>query len=127
MVLCAKGNGMIGNEINSGLTEKVNEYRMMSAPLNQAISELEYAQSMLKARAESDIAQTVPALGALAEILEISSLDLLMAPDRLAFLQAAMERRELTAEEVGRQMRALVVSPESRTDLKALGIGEDIP
>ncbi len=114
------------NEISAGLTEKVNEYRMMSAPLQQAIAELEYAQSMLKARAESDIAQTVPALGALADILDISSLDLLMAPDRIAFLQQAMERQGLTAEDVGHHMRAVVESAQSRDDLKALGIGDDI-
>ena len=117
---------MTGNEISAGLAEKVNEFRMMSAPLQQAISELEYAQSMLKARAESDIAQTVPALGALADILGISSLDLLMAPDRIAFLQQAMERTGITAEEVGHHMRAIVESPQSRDDLKALGIGEEI-
>jgi hypothetical protein len=117
---------MVGNEISAGLAEKVNEYRMMSAPLQQAISELEYAQSMLKARAESDIAQTVPALGALADILDISSLDLLMAPDRIAFLQEAMERQGLTADEVGRQMRGLIGSPQTQDELKALGIGEEI-
>jgi hypothetical protein len=118
---------MIGNDLSAGLAEKVNEYRMMSAPLQQAMTELEYAQSMLKARAESDIAQTVPALGALADILEISSLDLLMAHDRIAFLQEAIERRGLTTEEVGQQIKALVESPQSRDDLKALGIGDDIP
>jgi uncharacterized membrane protein len=117
---------MAGKEISAGLTEKVNEYRMMSAPLQQAMAELEYAQSMLKARAESDIAQTVPALGALADILDISALDLLMAPDRIVFLQQAMERRGLTAEQVGQDISA-VVAAESRDDLKALGIGEDIP
>jgi len=117
---------MAGNEISAGLAEKVNEYRMMSAPLQQAISELEYAQTMLKARAESDIAQTVPALGALADILDISSLDLLMAPDRIAFLQEAMERRGISADEVGQHMRSIVESPQSRDDLKALGFGEEI-
>jgi hypothetical protein len=117
---------MAANEISAGLTEKVNEFRMLSAPLQQAIAELEYAQSMLKARAESDIAQTVPALGALADILDISSLDLLMAPDRVAFLQEAMERQALTADDVAQHMRAIVASQQSRDDLKALGIGEQI-
>lgn len=116
---------MHGNEISSGLTEKVNEYRMMSAPLQQAISELEYAQSMLKARAEHDIAQTVPALGALAEVLDISSLDLLMSPNRIDFIQEAMVRKGLTAEEVGAQLKAIVSSPQT-DELKALGIAEQI-
>ena len=106
--------------------EKVNEYRVMSAPLENAIRELEYAQTLLKARAESDIAQTVPALSALADILDISSLDLLMAHDRLAFVHDAMHRQGLTEEDVAHQMRALVSSDQSRDDLKALGIGEEI-
>ena len=114
------------DEINHGLAEKVNEYRVMSAPLQQAMRELEYAQTLLRARAESDIAATVPALGALADILEISSLDLLMAPDRVEFLESAMQRHGMTAEEVGLQIRELVESQRSREELRALGIGESI-
>ena len=117
---------MAGNELSAGLVEKVNEYRVMSAPLENAIRELEYAQTLLKARAESDIAQTVPALGALADILDISSLDLLMAHDRLSFVHDAMRRQGLTEEDVAQQMRALVSSDQSRADLKALGIGNEI-
>lgn len=118
---------MAAQEISASLTEKVNEFRVMNAPLEQAMRELEYAQTLLKARAESDIAQTVPALGALADILEISTLDLLMASDRLGFVHTAMAEQGLTAEDVGQQMRALVSSQQSRDDLKALGIGEQIP
>ena len=77
---------MAADEVSAGLAEKVNEFRVMAAPLEQAMRELEYAQTLLRARAESDIAQTVPALGALADILDISTLDLLMSPDRLAFV-----------------------------------------
>ncbi len=118
---------MAATDLSAGLAEKVNEYQVMSAPLEQAMRELEYAQTLLKARAESDIAQTVPALGALADILDISSLDLLMAHDRLAFVHEAMQRQGLTEQDVAQQMRALV-SPDdqSRSDLKALGIGEEI-
>ncbi len=118
---------MVGETVSAGLSEKVNEYRVMSAPLETAMRELEYAQTLLKARAESDIAQTVPALGALADILDISSLDLLMAPDRLAFVHAAMQRQGLTEGEVAQQMRSLVApDDQSRRDLKALGIGEEM-
>jgi hypothetical protein len=118
---------MAGTKISDGLAEKVNEYRVMSAPLEQAIRELEYAQTLLRARAESDIAQTVPALGALADILDISSLDLLMSGDRLDFIHEAMQRRGLTEADVAQQMRALVSSDDqSRRELKALGIGEEI-
>ena len=114
------------DEISAGLAEKVSEFQVMSAPLGQAIQELEYAQSLLRARCEHDIAQTVPALGALAEILEISSLDLLMSNNRLKFLEDAMGKRGLSAEEVGTQMKSLIDSPESREELKALGLGEQI-
>jgi len=117
---------MAGNELTAGLAEKVNEFRVMSAPLEQAMRDLEYAQTLLRARAESDIAQTVPALGALADILDISTLDLLMAPDRVAFVHAAMERQGLTEGDVVHQMRPLAASPQSRDDLKALGIGEHL-
>jgi hypothetical protein len=117
---------MTANELSAGLAEKVNEYRMMSAPLDQAMRELEFAQSMLRARAENDIAQTVPALGALSEILEISSLDLLMAPDRMTFIQEAMRKQSLSPDEIGDRIRNLVDSHQSRDDLKALGIGENI-
>ena len=117
---------MAADEVSAGLAEKVNEFRVMAAPLEQAMRELEYAQTLLRARAESDIAQTVPALGALADILDISTLDLLMSPDRLAFVHGAMDRQGLTPDEVAQQMRALISSPQSRDDLKALGIGEQI-
>jgi len=117
---------MAANDISAGLAEKVNEYRVMTAPLQQAMQELELAQSMLKARAESDIAQTVPALGALADILDISVLDLLMAPDRVEFLQGAMARQQLSPEQVGHKMRALVGSPHSDDQLLALGLGENL-
>ena len=117
---------MAGDDLSAGLVEKVNEYRVMSAPLEQAMRELEYAQALLKARAESDIAETVPALGALADILDISTLDLLMTADRHAFVHAAMERQGLSSADVAQQMRALDASPQSHDDLKALGISEQI-
>lgn len=114
------------DKVSANLSEKVNEFQLMSAPLAQAIKELEFAQTLLRARCESDIAATVPALGALSEILDISSLDLLMAQDRREFLTDAIIRRGLTPEDVGLQMRSLIASPESREELKALGIGEQI-
>ena len=117
---------MASSQLSAGLTEKVNEFRVMSAPLEQAMRELEYAQTLLKARAESDIAQTVPAVGALAEILDISILDLLMARDRLSLVHEAMQRQGLSETEVAQQMRSLVSPDQSRDDLKALGIGEQI-
>jgi hypothetical protein len=117
---------MAGNDLSAGLAEKVNEYRVMSAPLEHAMRELEYAKTLLKARAESDIAQTVPALGALADILDISTLDLLMAPDQHVFIHEAMARHGLSSEDVAQQMRSLDASPQSHDDLKALGFAEQI-
>ena len=118
---------MAADEISAGLAEKVHEYRVMAAPLEPAMRALEYAPTLLRARAESDIGQTVPALGALADILDISTLDLLMAPDRVSFVRDAMTRQSLTESEVAAQMRALVSTDDrSRSDLKALGIGEEI-
>lgn len=117
---------MAADELSADLSEKVNEFRVMSAPLEQAMRELEYAQTLLRARAESDIAQTVPALGALADVLDISTLDLLMSPDRVAFVRAAMERAGLSEGDVAQQMRGLVASPQGHDDLRALGLGEPI-
>lgn len=126
---------MPADDVRDALTEKVNEYRVMSAPLEQAMRELEYAQSLLKARAESDISQTVPALGALSDILDISPLDLLMAPDRLQFVHAAMARQGLTGDDVARQMRSLSApGPDGTTPppadlrdgLQALGLNDPI-
>ena len=50
-----------------------------------------------------------------------------MAHDRVSFVRDAMARQSLTESEVAAQMRALVAPDDrSRSDLKALGIGEEI-
>jgi len=69
--------------------DKMSEYRVLVAPVEQAITELKHARGMLRARAESEIHAIAPALAALSEALNISTLDLLLAPDRQQFLREA--------------------------------------
>ncbi|HEX5324389.1 MAG TPA: hypothetical protein VFW40_11425 [Capsulimonadaceae bacterium] len=107
--------------ISTYLDEKVAEYRILAAPLERAAQEMEYARQLLRARTESEIAEDVPALGALSEILDISLLDLLMAPDRYGYVQRAMAHAGLTSEDVLQQLRALGPPP-AREELDALGL-----
>lgn len=69
--------------------DKMSEYRILVAPVEQAIKELQHARGMLRARAESEIHAIAPALAALSEALNVSTLDLLLASDRQAFLRDA--------------------------------------
>jgi len=48
----------------------MNEYRVLVAPVEQAIQELQHARGMLRARAESEIHAICPALAALSESIE---------------------------------------------------------
>jgi hypothetical protein len=61
-----------------------------SRPVEQAIRELQLAAACCAARAEDEINTLSPALAALSEALDISTLDLLTAPDRAAFLREAV-------------------------------------
>ncbi len=105
--------------VSDYLAEKLSEYRIMASPLERAAAEMDYAQRLVKAKVESEIAEHVPALGALADILEISIMDLLMAPDRKVYLQTAMTEAGLTNDDVMLQLRAL--APPSGDELVALG------
>ena len=108
--------------ISAYLDEKVGEYRIMAAPLERAAQEMEYAHQLLRARMESEIAEEVPALGALSEILDISLLDLLMAPDRYGFVRNAMSEASLSSEDVLQRLRALGPPPAGE-ELDVLGLG----
>jgi hypothetical protein len=108
--------------VSDYLTEKLTEYRIMSAPLERAAQEMDYAHSLLRARVETEIAEHVPLIGTLAEILDISILDLLFAPDRPAFVQNAMSEAGLTSEDIMLQLRAL--GPPHGDELKAIGLEE---
>jgi hypothetical protein len=106
--------------VSEYLSEKLSEYRILIGPLERAAAELNYAQNLTKAKLESEISDHVPVLGALADILDISIMDLLLAQDRSEFIQAAMAQSGLSTEDVMHQLRSL--APPSREDLHALGL-----
>jgi hypothetical protein len=102
--------------------EKLNEYGVLVAPVEQAIRELQLARGMLRARAEEEINLLSPALAALSEALDISTLDLLTAGDRAQFLRDAVGRSQVPVEEVRR--RILEAGVGAREQLRALGVPE---
>jgi hypothetical protein len=79
---------------------------------------------MLRVRTEEEIHQISPVLGALADALHVSTIDMLLAKDRVAFVNEAMERSGLSVEEIGRQL--IEASSTAREDLKLLGFGESL-
>lgn len=82
-------DGETGISAAGAVQDQMSEYRVLVAPVEQAIRELQHARGMLRARAESEIHAIAPALAALSEALNISTLDLLLAPDRQLFLREA--------------------------------------
>jgi hypothetical protein len=112
----------MATEIGDAVQEKVNEYRVLVAPMENAVRELQLARGMLRARAEDEIHQLSPALAALSEALGISTLDLLTARDRAAFLENAVARCPLTVDEI--QKRILAAGEGADDELKALGLPE---
>jgi hypothetical protein len=92
------------SSVANAVQEKVSEYRILMAPVEQAIRELQLAQGMLRARAEEEIHALSPALEALSEALGISTLDLLLAKDRALFLQEAVASAQVPVEEVRRRL-----------------------
>jgi predicted transcriptional regulator len=106
--------------VPNAIQEKVNEYQVLIAPVEQAIRELQFAQGMLRARAEEEIHALSPALEALAEALDISTLDLLLAKDRAAFLQEAVAQAQVPVEEVRRRLLDAGVGEH----LRSLGLPE---
>ncbi len=105
------------------LSDKASEYRIMAAPLNRAMREMEFEHQLIRARIENDISERVPAMSALADILNVSILDLLMAPDRFEFVRRAMEEANLTSDAVLTQLRSLGPPPEN-DELDAFGLGD---
>jgi hypothetical protein len=102
--------------------EKLGEYAVMVAPIERALRELQLAREMLRARTEDEINETSPALAALGELLSVSSLDLLLAPDRHRFLQDALTRSGVSLDEA----RRCVVEAEGEAgeQMQALGLPE---
>jgi len=102
--------------------EKLNEFQALVAPVERAIKELQFSQGLMRARVEEEINTLSPALSALSEALDISTLDLLTASDRSAFLREAVERVGLPIEEVRR--RILEAGAGAQEQLLALGVPE---
>lgn len=107
--------------VTQSVQEKVNEYRVLSAPVEQAIRELQLAKGMLRARAEDEIHALSPALAALSESLDISTIDLLTATDREAFLQEAVRKADVPVEEIRRRILA-AAGVGAGEQLRALGL-----
>jgi hypothetical protein len=111
----------MADDVSSYLSSKIGEYRVLAAPLERAAREMEYTHTLLRSKLEDEITQEVPALGALAEILDISILDMLMSPDRYRFVAEAMTRAGLSSQDVLQQLRSLGPPPR-REELEALGL-----
>ncbi|HVK02595.1 MAG TPA: hypothetical protein VM490_03925 [Armatimonadaceae bacterium] len=111
-----------GGGIAGAVQEKVNEFGVLVAPVEQALQELQLARGMLRARAEDEIHSLSPALAALSETLGISTLDLLLAKDRAAFLREAAALSPVPVEEVRR--RVLEAGAGAPEQLRALGLPE---
>ena len=112
----------MSSEVAGRVQEKVNEFSVLVAPVEQALRELQLVRGMLRARAEDEINALSPALAALSEALEISTLDLLTAKDRASFLREAVERTSLPVEEIRR--RVLRAGAGAGEQLRALGLPE---
>ena len=106
------------------IQERLSEYRTLLAPLSRAEDDIAFARTMLHARFEEEICNLAPALGALAEMLRVSALDMLLAEDRVDFVESALARSGLTADEI--RLRLVEASSTAREDLKLLGFGERI-
>ena len=121
-----RGSNSVGiSGVGPSVQEKVNEYSVLVAPVEQAIRELQLVRGMLRARAEEEIHVLSPALEALSESLGISTLDLLTAADREGFLRDAVRRAEVPVEEVRR--RLLEAGVGAGEQLRALGLPGDAP
>lgn len=108
--------------VTGAVQEKLNEYAVLAAPIEQAIREMHLAQTMLRARAEDEINALSPALAALADALNVSTVDLLTAPDRETFLRDAVNRSGISLEQLRRRVfEAETGAPEQ---LRALGLLE---
>lgn len=109
---------------NSALIrEKLNEYLTLLAPLNRVEKDITLSREMLRLRTEEEINTIAPVLAVLGDTLEISTVDLLLAPDRVEFVRDAINRAGLTVIEI--RDRLLASGPAARDDLRLLGVGEE--
>lgn len=112
----------MSSDVSTSVQVKLNEYSFLIAPIEQAIRELQLTRGRLRARAEDEIHSLSPALATLSEALEISTIDLLTAPDRSAFLMSAVERSQLSIETI--RERLLACGESDSESLKVLGLPE---
>jgi len=112
------------NNAGRAVQEKVNEFSVLVAPVEQAIREMQFARGMLRARAEDEINALSPALAALSEALDVSTLDLLLAVDRGAFLREAVLRAGVPVDEIQRRLRDAGLG--AGEQLRALGLPEPV-
>jgi hypothetical protein len=109
--------------VGESVQEKLNEYSVLVAPLERIIRDLQLHREMLRARTEDELNDLSPVLAALSDALDISTLDLLMAPDREAFLRDAVARAQMPVEDIRR--RVLDAGADmGEEQLKALGLPE---
>ncbi|MCX6366191.1 MAG: hypothetical protein NTX57_05720 [Armatimonadetes bacterium] len=113
----------MSSEVASLIQEKVNEYSVLVAPVENAIRELQLHQGMQRARAEDEIHALSPALAAISETLGISVLDLLLSKDRETFLREAVMQAALPMEVIRERILA-TAGAGGGEQLKALGIPE---
>lgn len=110
----------MSSDVPGAVQEKINEYRFLVAPVEQAIREMQLARGMMRARAEEEIHALSPALAAISEVLGISTLDLLTATDRASFLREAVERSGIPIEAV----RERILAAGAGEQFKAFGLPE---
>jgi hypothetical protein len=120
----AWSEGMTDEDTREKLQEKLNEYLTLLRPLERAENDILLAHRMLKARTEDDLNQILPALGALSEVLRLSSVDILLADDSKAFVREAVEASGMTTDEVRHRLAAITST--AKEDLRLLGLGETI-
>ena len=108
------------NGTASAVQEKINEYAILAAPVERALRDLQLTRGMLRARAEDEINALSPALAVLSETLGVSTLDLLTAVDRAAFLQEAVRNARVPIDEV--RSRLLDAQSEAGEPLKTLAL-----
>jgi hypothetical protein len=104
--------------------EKIDEYLTLLSPLQRAENDILLAHRMLKVRTEEEINVIAPALGALSDALRVSSVDILLAEDHVAFVEEAIAESGMTAEEL--RGRIISASSTAREELRLLGFGESI-
>jgi 5-formyltetrahydrofolate cyclo-ligase len=105
---------------SSQIQDMLNEYLMLLAPLARADEEISMTRKMLQVKTEEDIHKVAPALKLVSEVLNISTIDLLLANNKTEFLMDALNKSGMSMEDM--RERLLKHSETTRDDLKLLGL-----